>query len=87
MIRLDWEDNGSDEEGYEIEVKVWNGRFIQTAKVDADVTTYTDRIGIDGETTYVYRVRPYRGTDQSPYSNEASVVTPEFSVGDNTCPP
>lgn len=87
MIQLDWEDNSSDEEGYEIEVQVWNGRFIQTAKVDADVVSYVDRVGIDPETRYVYRVRPYRGTDRSPYSNEASVVTPVFSEGDNTCPP
>jgi hypothetical protein len=87
MIRLDWADNGSDEEGYEIEVKVWNGRFTQTAKVAADVTSYTDRVGIDEQSTYVYRVRPYRGEDVSPYSNEASVTTPEFSEGDNTCPP
>ena len=87
MIRLDWEDNGSDEEGYEIEVQVWNGRFIQTAKVGADVVSYVDRVGIDGQTTYVYRVRPYRGADRSPYSNEASVVTPEFLAGDNTCLP
>jgi len=87
MIRLDWEDNGSDEEGYEIEVQVWNGRYVQTARVGANVTSYVDRVGIDPETRYVYRVRPYRGEDLSPYSNEAAVTTPEFSEGDNTCPP
>ena len=87
MIRLDWEDNGSDEEGYEIEVQVWNGRFVPTARVGADVVSYVDRVGIDAETRYVYRVRPYRGQDLSPYSNEAAVVTPEFSEGDTTCPP
>ena len=87
MIRLDWEDNGTDEDGYEIEVQVWNGRFVQTARVGADVVSYLDHVGIDPETRYVYRVRPYRGEDRSPYSNEAAVTTPEFSEGDTTCPP
>lgn len=87
MIRLDWEDNGSDEEGYEIEVQVWNGRFVPTARVGANVVSYVDRVGVDPETRYVYRVRPYRGEDRSPYSNEAVVTTPEFSEGDNPCPP
>jgi len=84
MIKLTWSDNATDEEGYEIEVKVWNGRFIRTGRVDANETSYIDKVGIEPGQTYVYRVRPYRGVDMSPYSNEAD-ATPELSDGDGTC--
>jgi len=86
IIRLDWANNAADGDGCEIEVRVWNGRFIKTATIGAGVSTYTDHVGIEENTTYVYRVRVYRGEDMSPYSNEASVTTPAFTTGDNTCP-
>jgi hypothetical protein len=87
MIRLNWVDNGVDEDGFEIEVKVWNGRFIKTATVATGVITYTDHVGIEEKMEYVYRVRPYRDDDKSPYSNEAAVNTLDYNEGDNTCPP
>ena len=38
-IRLDWTDNASDEEGYEVETQVWNGRRTRAATDGANVRT------------------------------------------------
>lgn len=84
-IELTWSDMASDEDGYEIEVKAWNGKWVKTATVGADVTTYTDAIGIDPLKSYTYRVRAFRGSDKSPYSNEASATTPAYMPGDSNC--
>lgn len=84
MIQLNWSDNATDEDGYEIEVKVWNGHFISTGRVGPDQTSYIDKIGVDPGETYVYRVRPYRGNDQPPYSNEATATT-NLNDGLGTC--
>jgi uncharacterized delta-60 repeat protein len=87
MIQLNWDDLASDEDGYEIEVKVWNGHFIKTGWVPANQTFYIDTVGIDERHSYTYRVRPYRGNDRSPYSNEATATTPGYDAGDGTCAP
>jgi hypothetical protein len=86
MIRLDWSDNGNDEDGYEIEAQVWNREFVLIDIVPPNVTTFTDSEGIEPEATYRYRVRPFRGADKAPYSNEAEATTPVYQVGDTTCP-
>ncbi|NJC87773.1 MAG: fibronectin type III domain-containing protein [Desulfuromonas sp.] len=84
MIELKWTDLGEDEDGYEIEVMVWNGRFIKTGEVPANATRYIDRVGIEPEQLYTYRVRPFRGDAKSPYSNEAS-AQPTIDLEDGTC--
>lgn len=86
MIELNWTDTASDEEGYEIEVMVWNGRFIKTGEVGANTTTYIDKVGIEPGQLYTYRVRPFRGVAKSPYSNEASTQTTN-DLEDGTCVP
>jgi hypothetical protein len=87
MIRLNWDENASDEDGYEVEVQTWNGRFVKIADLPADSASYVDTMSIQSETEYRYRVRPYRGLDIAPYSSEASVTTPAYVVGDGTCSP
>lgn len=85
-VELQWVDLASDEEGYEIEVKAWNGEWVKTSVVGPGVTSFVDTIGIDPMKTYTYRVRAYRGADRSPYSNEATATTPAYNPGDSTCP-
>jgi hypothetical protein len=85
-IKLEWNDVADDEDGYEIQVKVWNGRFITTATVTFNENSYFDRVGIDELKSYTYRVRPFRGSDKSPFSNPATATTPGYEEGDNTCP-
>ncbi len=100
MIELVWKENASDEEGYEIEVQIWNGQFVSTGQViraeelikenptyiDGVEARFVDTVGINVGETYVYRVRPFRGDDKSPYSNNAD-ATPLLSHGDGTCYP
>ncbi|MBI5739256.1 MAG: DUF2341 domain-containing protein [Nitrospirae bacterium] len=85
IIRLDWIDNANNEDGYEIEVQIWNGKFVKIATVGQDVVTYTDTMSIEPEKTYTYRVRTFKGQDRSSYSNEAQVTTPAYQQGDGTC--
>ncbi|NOY13824.1 MAG: fibronectin type III domain-containing protein, partial [Deltaproteobacteria bacterium] len=87
MIKLDWDDNASDEDGYEVEVQAWNGLFTKIADLPADSVSYVDTMSIQPETEYRYRIRPYRSLDIAPYSNEAVVTTPAYVAGDGTCPP
>ncbi len=85
VIQLDWTDNANDEDGYELEVKIWNGKFVNIATLAADTTTFNDTMSIEPEQQYTYRVRAFRGADNSPYSNQANATTPAYQVGDSTC--
>ena len=85
VIRLDWIDNSNDEDGYEIEVQIFNGGFVKIATIAPNMTTFTDTMGIQPEKEYRYRVRAFRGTDNTPYSNEAAVTTPAWLETDDTC--
>lgn len=87
MVKLEWDDNASDEDGFEVEVQVFSGDFVKVVDLPANSVSYVDTASLDAETEYVYRIRPYRGVDTSPYSNQASAVTLSYSDGDSTCPP
>ncbi|MBI5675401.1 MAG: DUF2341 domain-containing protein [Nitrospirae bacterium] len=84
-IKLDWVDNSADEDGFEVEVKIWNGTFVKIATLAPNVITFTDTLSIEPDKAYTYRVRAFRGQDKTPYSNEASVTTPAYQTGDKTC--
>jgi hypothetical protein len=74
QINLVWSDNSADETGFKIERKTGTGAFAQIATVGPNVTAYTNG-GLSASTTYVYRVRGYNASGNSPYSNEASATT------------
>ncbi len=75
QVDLSWTDNSSSEDGFSIERKEGAaGTWAEIATVGADVTTYQDT-GLEAETTYYYRIRAYKGTQYSDYSNEASDTT------------
>ncbi len=73
-IYLSWADNSSIEDGFRIERKKGTDPYATVATVDANITSYTDT-GLSSSTTYYYRVRAYKGTSVSAYSNEASATT------------
>lgn len=85
MIQLDWDENASDETGYEVEVQLWNGRFTNIAVLGENADSFVDARSIQGGTSYTYRVRPFRDLDMSLYSTEASVTTPAHVDGDGPC--
>lgn len=85
-VRLDWHDLATDEDGYIVQVMAWNGKWVNIATTLPDVTSYLDLIGLEPLKTYTYRVRPYRGSDYSPFVWSNPVTTPPFTQGAGTCP-
>lgn len=85
VIRLDWTDVATDEDGYEVEVLTPFGEYVKIADLPADSNVYFDTMSLEKNTDYYYRVRPYRGTDFSPYSNLAMGTTLDYDASDTTC--
>lgn len=85
-IRLNWNDLAVDENGYLIQVQAWNGTWVDVVRTAANVNTYLDTIAIEPQKTYSYRIRPYRGADDTPFVISNPVTTPAYSQGQGTCP-
>ena len=84
QINLTWQDNSSDETGFEIERKTGSGSYSQIATVGVNITSYSDTFLSCG-TTYYYRVRAYTAVANSDYSNEASATTCQSCDDGNPC--
>ncbi|HET8859522.1 ferritin-like domain-containing protein [Marivirga sp.] len=73
-IDLSWMDNSDNEDGFKIErANSLTDTFTEIASVTEGVTSYTDSMDIDSTTTYAYRVRGFKGTVYSAYSNVIDV--------------
>lgn len=83
-VRLEWADASADAEGFEVEVRIWNGRFVRIAALPVEQTSYVDSVAVDPEIEYRYRVRSFRGAERSSYSTGAA-TTPAWTPGDSTC--
>lgn len=72
FIYLTWQDNSTDESGFEIQrTEPARGRgFTAIGTVGQDVTSYTDRV--EPGTEYVYRVRAFNATQSSGFSQEVT---------------
>ena len=70
QISLTWVDNSTTEDGFKVQRCTGAGctNFTDIATVGANVTTYTNT-GLTSNTFYRYRVRAYKGTANSTYSN------------------
>ena len=73
-IDLAWDDNSTDEDGFEVERSADGTNFSQIATVGSNVASYSDS-GLSASTTYHYRVRAYNASGNSGYSNTASATT------------
>ena len=73
-IRLNWNDNSNNEDGFKIERATRKGAFIQIAVVGRDVITYTNS-GLKKRTSYSYKVRAYNAAGNSAYSSTATTST------------
>ncbi|MCP4550390.1 MAG: M28 family peptidase [bacterium] len=67
QIDLTWTDNASDEDGCKVEQKAGSGTYAEIATVSCSAG-YSDTSLTPG--SYCYRVRAYKGSDYSAYSNE-----------------
>ncbi|GEM_PF-1301914 len=86
QINLTWQDNSNNEEGFRIERRVSNGSYATLATVAANMTSYSDTMGVQANTQYFYRLKALNSTfGDSPYSNEVSITTPGCGGGGNTC--
>ena len=80
-IDLAWQDNSSDETGFEIERCAGSGctNFALVETTAANATSWYDSTGLSANTLYRYRVRAIgviAGSGASDYSNIAEATTP-----------
>lgn len=73
-IKLSWEDNSKNEDGFKIERRTSGGSYSQIEKVDENTTSYTDT-GLSSTKRYYYRVRAFTDSSNSSYTNEAAATT------------
>ena len=72
-VELTWQDNSSGEEGFKIERRTGvSGNWVEIAATSADAQSYTDT-NLSPE-IHTYRVRAFKGTTLSDYSNSYSVI-------------
>lgn len=73
-VRLTWRDNANDETGYTVERSVNDSLHFQSyTTLAANAVEYTDSLIPDNSYVF-YRVRAYRDTTGSPYSNIAIIA-------------
>lgn len=74
QVRLDWTDNASAEERYEVERVAGNNAWAIVATLPAGATSFVDQ-GVDPRVKHYYRVRALGGGELSPYTQELEVYT------------
>ena len=76
-IDLTWQDNSSNETGFQIERSREGGAFSLIATTAAGATTYSNTSGLTPNKLYSYRVRAINTAGSSAYSNTANATTPK----------
>lgn len=74
QINLSWNDNASNESGFEIERSLNSTTWSPLSTTAPNATAYSD-IGLSSSTTYYYRARAINGAGASGYSNVSSATT------------
>jgi hypothetical protein len=73
-LRLEWQDNSDNEDGFEIWRKQNGGEWLLIAATNADDATFTDGI-IPIGTTLSYKVRAWNQFGESGWTNIVSIKT------------
>lgn len=73
-VRLDWTDNASAEDGYDVERVSGTGNWTSVGTLEAGSTTFLDE-GVDPRLKHTYRVRAHGGGEFSQYTPEVEVYT------------
>ncbi len=76
QIRLDWQDNSADEEGFRIERQDPSGLWQSVGTVGRNQTSYIDE-SFEWDTSYGYRVIAFNTNNESTPSIAASLITAE----------
>jgi len=74
-VGLNWQDNSTNENGFNIERSLNGSFFNPLATTSLNTTSYSDWNVFSG-TTYWYRARAFNGAGYSPYSNVANTTVP-----------
>lgn len=72
LISLSWTDNSINEDGFKIEIATNGGQFVQFKTVTASTSSYIDTRSAPA--TYSYRIRAYKGNNNSDFSNTADAI-------------
>ena len=82
QLNLTWNDNSSDETGFQIERGLSvSGPFAIIATTAANVKNYSDVTGLSPSTTYYYRLAAVNLAGASAYTNTVSATTSAAVVG------
>ncbi len=73
-LRLRWQDNSGDENGFRLEVRI-TGPWVEIPALLPPQTEVVDISGLDPLTTYTFRVRAANAFGGSPSSKEAAATT------------
>ncbi|HEX3552293.1 MAG TPA: fibronectin type III domain-containing protein [Thermoanaerobaculia bacterium] len=79
-IRLDWQDNASNETGFVLQGSSPDGALALTATIPANTQTFTVT-GLNPTTPYTFRVVAQNAAGNSAASNEASATTQGLAAG------
>ena len=85
-LSLQWQDNSSNEDGFNIERgSTLTGPFVKVGSVAANVVKFADTIANDtGGVQYCYRVQGFNKAGVSPYSNVACGTSPTILLPPGT---
>ena len=84
LVELRWNDNSTDENGFEIERSIEGAEFTALETANANAVLFEDATATSGR-LHTYRVRAVNSNGRSSYSNQASATTPgEFAPTDLT---
>lgn len=74
-VNLNWDDNSSNEDGFQIFRSTAGGSFMQIGSADQNATSYTDN-NVRPNTTYYYQIRSYNQAGTSEFSGTDDASTP-----------
>jgi len=76
QLNLTWQDNSTNENGFQIERKIGaGGSYAQIVSVGVNINSYLNT-GLVSGTTYCYRVRAVNSSTTSSYSNDVCATAP-----------
>ena len=79
-VRLEWNDNASDEDAFRIQRRrASEDDFVEAGEAGADETSFDDN-GLTDGVTYVYRVQACNEAGCSSFTDEVNVTTPTASA-------
>jgi titin len=87
QIQLAWQDNSTNETGFEIARRTSGSPYEIKGQVFSDVTTFTDNM-VEPDRAYFYKIRAVNSYGESPYCEEIQVRTKSAKDDDgDTSPP